>query len=139
METVLGILVYFGIPAVCIAIFGCWVHYVLKKNGIYKKRWFLLAAFWVLAGDIILLVSMDNTMRRNAYSLHGYMNDVYLEQFSYYSFLGSVIGGFVSVAVAFWIAAIYIRRKSKFKKCPKCAEKVRAEASVCRFCGHDFE
>lgn len=26
----------------------------------------------------------------------------------------------------------------KSKKCPKCAEVVRREASVCRFCGHDF-
>lgn len=24
------------------------------------------------------------------------------------------------------------------KKCPKCAELVKAEATVCRFCGHEF-
>jgi uncharacterized membrane protein len=24
------------------------------------------------------------------------------------------------------------------KQCPKCAEEVRAEAQVCRFCGHEF-
>jgi hypothetical protein len=25
------------------------------------------------------------------------------------------------------------------KRCPQCAEDVRAEAAVCRFCGHSFE
>ena len=26
-----------------------------------------------------------------------------------------------------------------FKKCPDCAESVRKEATICRFCGHKFE
>lgn len=25
-----------------------------------------------------------------------------------------------------------------FRKCPRCAEPIRAEAKVCRFCGHEF-
>lgn len=29
-------------------------------------------------------------------------------------------------------------RRGTAKKCPRCAEIVRAEASVCRHCGHDF-
>lgn len=29
--------------------------------------------------------------------------------------------------------------KSLEKKCPKCAENIKAEAKICRFCSHEFE
>ena len=34
---------------------------------------------------------------------------------------------------------VYNRDESLVKRCPRCAELVRIEASVCRFCQHEFD
>lgn len=35
-------------------------------------------------------------------------------------------------------AGKWIRSPDSLKSCPQCAEKVKAAAKVCRFCGHQF-
>ena len=44
----------------------------------------------------------------------------------------------ISPLIAFIILLVIGYSPSTLKKCPKCAEEVKAEALVCRFCGYEF-
>lgn len=44
----------------------------------------------------------------------------------------------ISPLIAFIILVVSGPPPSVLKKCPKCAEEVKAEAMVCRFCHYDF-
>jgi hypothetical protein len=44
---------------------------------------------------------------------------------------------FISAALAL-IFGIALDRLSSGKRCPKCAEKVKERASICRYCNHSF-
>ena len=44
----------------------------------------------------------------------------------------------ISPLIGFIIVAIAGLPRGELKKCPNCAEQVKSEAKVCRFCGYDF-
>ena len=44
----------------------------------------------------------------------------------------------ISPLIAFIILLVIGYSPSTLKKCPKCAEEVKAEALICRFCGYEF-
>jgi hypothetical protein len=46
----------------------------------------------------------------------------------------------LALAIAAIVGVLIARRnKEKFKQCPYCAETIRHEATVCRFCGREIE
>jgi len=52
-------------------------------------------------------------------------------------FLGWSLVGWV-VALIWAVAKEESLESGQLKKCPKCAEEVKAEAEICRFCGYNF-
>jgi hypothetical protein len=42
------------------------------------------------------------------------------------------------LALAVMVTAIFMSRSVSGKRCPQCAETVKTEAVVCRYCGHKF-
>lgn len=65
----------------------------------------------------------------------------------FYTFRYIILVTFILYFAAFLVEKVWVKKLisdlySKFadakKVCPSCAEKVKAQANICRFCGHDF-
>ena len=62
------------------------------------------------------------------------------------SILGSVLPTVALAPLAYWLSGLGLRRyeariartKAKSQVCPSCAETIKAEAKVCRYCGRDL-
>jgi uncharacterized membrane protein len=66
----------------------------------------------------------------------------YYKQRGLNSVLGFLLSLFASPLIAFIIGALIspeARIFQKSKKCPQCAEFVKAEAKICRFCNYQFK
>jgi len=65
----------------------------------------------------------------------------YYKQRGLNSVLGFLLSLFASPLIAFIVGALLSREPRLFeelKKCPRCAEFVKSEAKVCRFCNYEF-
>lgn len=49
--------------------------------------------------------------------------------------VGTVVGYVLAIYMS-W--RFYVTRRDEAKVCPRCAERIKAAALVCRHCGHDF-
>jgi hypothetical protein len=57
--------------------------------------------------------------------------------------IGALLGPF-GIIIAFFLGSEQQRAErdlagGTFRKCPRCAELVKPEALVCRYCGHEFQ
>jgi len=93
----------------------------------------------IMTGGIILLLYAIVFIDTTVWSGYGYLNNIGLMS-QRQNYIIIACAAFL-IGLILFITPFFIAKNediSEFKKCPQCAEQVRKEAKICRFCNYAF-